>query len=100
MEKLMYERNLELYRLQLNRTTNEDIRRQLLRLIAEEKQHLPRRADCTQFFIWPSRRLWRSRGAKNVEQQPPDPYSGRLTERGWSAKSTPKSELCTSRWPL
>jgi len=52
MERLMYERNLELlYRLQLNRTTNEDIRRQLLRLIAEEKQHLPRRADCTQFFI-------------------------------------------------
>lgn len=43
MDKFMHERNLELYRLQLNRTTNEDARRQLLRLIAEEKQrHLPR----------------------------------------------------------
>lgn len=43
MEKFMHERNLELYRLQLNRTTNEDTRRQRLRLISEEKrQHLPR----------------------------------------------------------
>jgi len=43
MEKFMHERNLELYRLQLSRTTNEDIRRQLSRLITEEKrQHLPR----------------------------------------------------------
>lgn len=43
MEKFMHETNLGLYRLQLNRTTNEDTRRQLSRLIAEEKrQHMPR----------------------------------------------------------
>ena len=43
MEEFMHERDLELYRLQLNRTTSEDTRRQLVRLIANEKrQHLPR----------------------------------------------------------
>lgn len=43
MDSFVHERNLELYRLQLTRTTNEDIRRQILRLIEEEnKRHLPK----------------------------------------------------------
>lgn len=42
MDKFLHERNLELYRLQLNRTTNADIRRQILRLIEEEnKRYVP-----------------------------------------------------------
>ena len=47
MDMFMHERNLELYRLQLNRTTNDDTRRQLLRLMAEEKQRHPLRAGQT-----------------------------------------------------
>ena len=42
MDKFLHERNLELYHLQLNRTTDANIRRQILRLIEEEnKRYVP-----------------------------------------------------------
>jgi hypothetical protein len=40
-DRFWYDRDLELYRLQLNRTTNEETRRQILRLMMEEtNRHL------------------------------------------------------------
>jgi len=43
VDKFLHEKNLEMYRAQLNCTTNEDTRRQILRLILEErKRYLPK----------------------------------------------------------
>lgn len=43
VDKFLHERTLEMYRAQLNRTTKDDTRRQILRLISEETiRYLPK----------------------------------------------------------
>lgn len=73
MDNFMHEKTLKLYRLQLNRTTNQDVRRNLLRCIAEEKrQYLQAQGGPRPILRLASRRLWRGRSAKTVEQDRPD----------------------------
>ena len=47
VDKFLHERNLEMYRAQLNCTTNDDTRRQLLRFISEERKHFLPKAGLT-----------------------------------------------------
>jgi hypothetical protein len=47
MEKFLHERNLEMYRAQLNRATNEGTRRQILQLISEESRRCLPKAGLT-----------------------------------------------------
>jgi hypothetical protein len=56
MDKFVHDQNLDLYRLQLNRTTNEETRRQLLRLIAQENEAFrPRRGQTASIFLFSGR---------------------------------------------
>lgn len=47
MDKFLHERNLEIYRLQLDRATDDALRNQLLRLIRQEKASHPPRGGQT-----------------------------------------------------
>ncbi len=56
MDRFVHERNLTLYRQQLDRATNEDTRRQIFRLIAEEyRTHLPRAGQTAPNFSFSRR---------------------------------------------
>ena len=53
MEKFVHDQNIELYRFQLNQTTNEDTRRQLLRLMAQENEVFrPRRGQTAPNYLF------------------------------------------------